>query len=449
MQSASPLASTSALLAGRYRLTERIGNERWRGTDVVLGRPVAVELLRTGLPDGLARFRERARHAGSVTHAGIVRVYDYDEDCSSHPPFLVTELTDGPSLAEVIARSAPLEPWRAMDIVAQVAAALCVVHSAGLVHGAIRPENILTTRGGQVKITGLTGEQGTAASDLYALGVVARECLTGRPPQPAVPADLAVLAVPAEVSGLIEDVTAEEPARRPNAAEVAGRAARLRDRMMPLPVQSATLPQPATFPQPVRRSGRKWTWRRALLPSLAIPVVVIAGLFVGAWRHAPHHSAPAATITMVQVNGTALAGQPVDAVRALLQREGLKVRLQWRPSYQVPAGRVISVTPAGRLPGGTLVTVTGASRPTPSYSPSVPTTASRPPSGQRKHHAPAPSPTAPQSTAPAPTSSPPPSATPTPTPSGSTSPPPTGAPATSPAASGRTSPAAGVSDPRS
>lgn len=423
MQPAPPLASTSTLLAGRYRLTERSGNDVWRGTDVVLGRPVAVELLRIGAPDRgerLARFRERARQAGSVTHAGIARVYDYDEDCAPHPPFLVTELTDGPSLAEVIAHSAPLEPGRVMDIVAQVAAALCVMHSAGLVHGAVRPENILTTRDGQVKLTGLTGQPGSAAADLYALGVVARECLTG----PAGPA------IPAEVGALIDDLTAGDPARRPAAVEVAGRAARLRDRMAPLPV--AVPVQPATLPQPVRVSGRKWRWRRALLPLLAIPVVVLAGLFVGGWRLAPHRSAPVATITMVQVNGTALAGQPVNAVRTLLQGEGLAVRVRWQPSDRVPAGRVISVTPAGRVPAGTLVTVTGASRPAPSHAPVSPVTpgpGSRPASGHRTQSAPAPRPTAPRSTAPAPTSSPSPSASPSPTASASSSPPPTGTPA--------------------
>ncbi|HZR49792.1 MAG TPA: serine/threonine protein kinase [Streptosporangiaceae bacterium] len=410
MQPAPPLASSSsALLAGRYRLIERIGTDVWRGTDVVLGRPVAVELLRIEFPDRgerLARFRERARQAGSVAHAGIARVYDYDEACAPHPPFLVTELTDGPSLAEVIARSAPLEPWRAMDIVAQVAAALCVVHGAGLVHGAVRPENILTTRDGQVKLTGLTGQPASAASDLYALGVVARECLTGRPPDPA---------RPAEVSALIDDVTAADPARRPSAGEVAFRAARLRDRMLPV--------QPATLPQPVRPNGRKWTWRRALLPSLAIPVVVIAGLFLSGWRHVPHHPAPAA-VTMVQVNGTALAGRPVGAVRALLRREGLAVSVRWLPSSRVPAGRVISVAPAGRVPAGTLVTVTGALRPTPSYTPSAPSLSSRPASGHRAHHAPTPRPTAPRNTAPAPTSSPSPTATPSssPSPTSSSSP---------------------------
>jgi eukaryotic-like serine/threonine-protein kinase len=347
MPPAPPLASAGELLAGRYRLTQRItaasGGEVWRGTDVALRRPVAVELLRAGSADGrdlLTRFRDKARYAGSVTHAGIVRIYDYDEACFPHPPFLVMELPDGPSLAEVIA-SSPLEPSRVLDIVAQVAAALHAIHRAGLVHRAFKPENMPTTRDGQVKLASpgsphamdasddaqpgsswcfapehlgpQAGHPCTIACDLYALGIVACHCLADRPSASAVaePAPTDQICpipplpptAPAEVIDLISEITDPDPALRPSAAEVASRAARLRDRMMAgalaypdhqtlvLPDPSGTLP--AALPHSVHLSARKRKLRQALLPSLAVPVVVMAGMFLGARDHGPQSPAPA------------------------------------------------------------------------------------------------------------------------------------------------------------
>ena len=88
--------------------------EVWRATDLVLGRPVAVKLLRTEYaqhPEVLARFRAEARHAGSVSHPGIAQVYDYGENGAAASPYLVMELVDGPSLARVLA-AGPLAPGR-------------------------------------------------------------------------------------------------------------------------------------------------------------------------------------------------------------------------------------------------------------------------------------------------------------------------------------------------
>jgi hypothetical protein len=309
------------VLGGRYELAEQIGSggycEVWRATDTVLSRPLAVKLLHPGYAakvDVLARFRAEARHAGALSHPNIARVYDYREPAGGQPPYLVIELVDGPSLENVLARG-PLGPRQSMDVIAQAAAGLQAAHAAGLIHRDIKPANLLLAPGGTVKITDfgiahavgsaavtpsgeimgtpgyhapeqVAGEQLTPATDLYALGVVAYECLAGAPPFAGSPVEMAVAhrdrplpplppPVPADVSAFVSELTAKDPARRPgSAAEVASRAGQLRDglpcgpggELYPPPelvVTAATGEQP----RPVRRR-----------PALALAAVVVAGL---------------------------------------------------------------------------------------------------------------------------------------------------------------------------
>jgi serine/threonine protein kinase len=147
------------LLAGRYRLQEPVAaggaGRVWRAMDLVLERMVAVKLLLpevAGDPLAAARFLAEARSASRLSHPGIAQVHDYGDAGPADVPFLVMELIDGPSLAEVLL-AGPLDPDRTMDVLAQVPTGLHAAHSAGVVHRDIKPANLLTGRDGQVKIT--------------------------------------------------------------------------------------------------------------------------------------------------------------------------------------------------------------------------------------------------------------------------------------------------------
>jgi len=244
----------------------------WRASDLVLDREVAVKLLRPEYadhPDTLERFRAEAKHAGSLTHPCVARVYDYGNAGVAIPPYLVMEYVNGPSLADMLAVD-PVHPVLALDVAAQAAAGLDAAHRIGLVHRDVKPGNILIGADGLVKITDfgiahaagsapitgpglvmgttqymaperIAGGQATPASDLYALGILIYECLTGLPPYDGGTAEVMAghlylpmpplpAGVPPELDELIARLTAKDPAARlSDAAEVAAIATRLRD----------------------------------------------------------------------------------------------------------------------------------------------------------------------------------------------------------------------------
>ena len=201
---------------GRYELSSRIAiggmGEVWKATDSVIGRTVAIKILKDeymGDPGFLERFRAEARHAALVNHEGIANVYDYGEEQGS--AYIVMELVPGEPLSTIIEREGKLPPNRVLGIVAQTAMALQAAHDAGLVHRDIKPGNLLITPDGRVKITDFgiariadqvpltatgqvmgtvqylapeqaSGHNATPKTDVYSLGIVAYECLNGKRP---------------------------------------------------------------------------------------------------------------------------------------------------------------------------------------------------------------------------------------------------------------------------
>ncbi|WP_349814783.1 serine/threonine-protein kinase [Curtobacterium sp. MCJR17_043] len=150
---------TSGLtFGGRYQLSSRVAiggmGEVWQATDLVIGRTVALKILKDeylGDPGFLERFRAEARHAALVNHEGIANVFDYGEEDGS--AYLVMELVPGEALSTMIEREHTLPVDKVLDIVAQTANALQAAHAVGLVHRDIKPGNLLITPDGRVKIT--------------------------------------------------------------------------------------------------------------------------------------------------------------------------------------------------------------------------------------------------------------------------------------------------------
>ena len=210
------MTEIGSVLGGRYRLVELLGQGGmatiYRARDAQLDRDVAVKLLRPEFgrdPDFLARFRDEARAAASLNHPNIVAVFDFGEEQSD--PYIVMELIDGQDLSSILRESGPLLPRQAARVSAEVAKALQAAHVRGIVHRDVKPSNILVGRDGRVKVAdfgiaralddaqvtlpGVTmgsvhyfspeqarGEPATQASDVYSLGIVLYESLTGQRP---------------------------------------------------------------------------------------------------------------------------------------------------------------------------------------------------------------------------------------------------------------------------
>jgi eukaryotic-like serine/threonine-protein kinase len=442
-------------LGDRYELGGLIASggmgQVWRGTDVLLGRPVAVKVLRseyTGDPTFLARFRAEAQNAAALSHPHIAAVYDYGEtaaedDSGETLAYLVMELVQGRPLNEVIRSEGRLDIPTTLTVLEQTAAGLAEAHRAGMVHRDVKPGNLLVTPDGAVKITdfgiawsarsvALTrtgqvlgtpqylspeqaeGRHATPASDVYALGLIGYECLTGHAAfdgENAVTIALKQVreepeplpeALPARVRELIRRSLAKDPDRRfPDGAAFVNAVAAVRDgrpldsgpstavgaRSVPFAAAAAGAglaargsSRPAarrhrapTEPDVVRPPARRG--RRSRIAVVLLPLIgLLAGAGIAAMvlqGLAGDGNPPAEAAAQQQEDDAGIVlhqrdyvGRPADEVAMQLAALGLTVHRETRESADADPGTVLKVDPAGeRLEPGAAVVIVVATAP--------------------------------------------------------------------------------------
>jgi tRNA A-37 threonylcarbamoyl transferase component Bud32 len=314
-------------LEGRYRLGGRVGSgavaDVFRAEDVVLGRPVAVKVFRADHdPVALHRFTDEARALARLSHPGLVPIFDAGID--DDRPYLVMRLIDGLALRDRL-RNRALATDETVGLGGRLATALVHVHSCGLVHRDIKPSNILLDECGRpylvdfgialaadaARLTASNEIIGTAAylapeqvlgedigpaADIYALGLVLLECLTGAlvypgsnkvevavsrlHRSPRIPAGL-----PAGLPGLLAAMTDTEPAGRPSAQHCADTLLAMHQQdsayTTPLPAEPVRTTVPAVVPAPSQT--RSLRVRRTLVRSApaAALTLALAGAMAG------------------------------------------------------------------------------------------------------------------------------------------------------------------------
>jgi serine/threonine-protein kinase len=420
--------------------------EVWRAHDEVILRDVAIKILKPefmGDPGFLERFRVEARHAARVDHVGIADVYDYGEGSGS--AYLVMEIVAGDSLARIIEKRIRLTEIEVLSIVEQTAKALHAAHEDGLVHRDIKPGNLLITPSGKVKITDFgiarvadqvaltatgqvmgtvqylspeqaTGKPATPSTDIYSLGIVAYEALTGRRPftgesqmviamaqindkPPAIGDD-----IDKRVQELILSCLAKKPNQRPGSAlDLSNRARALRLQLEGVSATEVFDPQSApvtrvndtaTAPgtEPVAKLPVVWPWL-ALIGVLvvaagAVMIAIIVSL-VSEQNPSPSPSsisvskrptepAPDRPISTVSVFLADVVGKKVIDATTFLTQQGLLVEAVAGEALDPSDPRILDVYQAeglGQVAVGSTVRIfyyiQGEAAPSPSPSPTV------------------------------------------------------------------------------
>ena len=317
-----------SVVGDRYEIAERLGtggmSEVFAATDLRLGRQVAVKFLRAEVDDPVARSRieSEARSAAALSHPNIVNVYDAGDH--EDLPYVVMELADSRSLADVIRDEGSMSVDRARTIALQVLSALGAAHAQGLVHRDVKPANILVRDDGTVKLAdfgiaksfsdaasamtavGLvmgtptylspeqaSGQPASPRSDLYATGVVLYECVAGRPPfrgdtpmevvtahasAPVPDVRAAAPQVPEWFARVVERSLAKDPTDRYLDAEdmaLALESAGASDRTHPISI-SETTALPAAVPREMPARG----WAPAVMGGVAVLLFILL-LFLG------------------------------------------------------------------------------------------------------------------------------------------------------------------------
>jgi serine/threonine-protein kinase len=323
--------------------------------DLELGRRVAVKRLYASLAGDdvfQTRFLREARMAAALSHPNLVAVYDVGEDDGL--PYIVMEYVEGETLAEVMARTGPMQPDRAVDLLLQICAGLEHAHAAGLVHRDIKPQNLLVRSDGVAKIadfgiartlqaTQLTqagtvlgtaaylapeqaaGAQVTAAADIYSLGAVAYELLSGRQPYEVESlADLALAqqappppleTVTPELGRVVLQALAADPTARPPSAAAFAR--ELAEASPDVPTAPLPRPQVTAATEVVSASSRTVHISRRALLALAglLATALIAGGLAFAYAAGGDESPPPAQPSRPEV--VPRGGTPDESARLL------------------------------------------------------------------------------------------------------------------------------------
>jgi len=391
-------------LDGRYHIVERIAaggmGEVFRAHDAVLAREVAIKVLHRSLAGDQAfvdRFRREARAAAGLSHPNVVAVYDWGAVDGVY--YMVMEYVRGRASRELLNQYGKLEPAQAAEMIRQTLLALGHAHQQGLVHRDIKPENIMITTDGVVKVTDfglarafadgrqtqagtvtgtvqylapeqIRGEPADPRSDLYSLGIVTYELLTGKLPftgetamsiaykhlSDRVPKPSAVVpSLPEDLNGFVTSATERDRELRPESAEAmrldiqaiepslppARSLAALVGDMPEIvdddgnPTESVAVAT-ATATQTITRTvrTRRRRWRRVL--GIVLALVALAATAWGIWTYAIPHKATVPP----------LAGVPVDAARSQLVDLGFAVRIaDGRYDPGVAKGSVLRVIP--------------------------------------------------------------------------------------------------------
>jgi eukaryotic-like serine/threonine-protein kinase len=403
------------VLGGRYQVESELGRGGmatvFKGTDTVLGRPVAVKVLSpqyAGDANFVTRFRREAQSAARLNHPNLVSVYDTGTDDGVH--FIVMEYVDAKTLADYLAGGGRIMPERAIEIAQAVCDALSVAHAHGIIHRDIKPANIMITSKGDVKVTDfgiarvisaadtlaqtaavlgtasyLSPEQAQSQSmdqrsDIYSLGVVLYEMVTGRPPfsgdSPVMVASKHVLEQPtppatlnSDVSPALEAVIMKAMSKNPDnryqdADEMRADLERARlgqaVQATPLLPESArtqriapTGPPTAVLPPAEPGGGERRRWWIPALIILLILAVLGGGLYLLASSLLSTNTT-SATVPDVR-------GFTQDAATRTLRNAGFEVTPEFQvTTNQADVGDVIKQTPdpGALLAKGETVTIT-------------------------------------------------------------------------------------------
>jgi serine/threonine-protein kinase len=390
------------LLGGRYEVGGPIGHggmaDVHAGHDTRLGRAIAVKILKADLssdPLFHSRFRREAQSSAALNHPSIVAVYDTGEDETGPvtQPYIVMEYVDGRTLRDVLHEEGRVMPRRTLEIGAEICSALEYSHQHGIVHRDIKPGNVMLTRNGAIKVMDFgiaraasqaavtvtqtaavigtaqylspeqaRGEQVDARSDIYSLGCLLYELVTGQPPfvgdspvavayqhvrEQALPPSQRNADVPPALDAIIMKAMAKNPANRYDTAgemrsdierALSGRPVEATPLLAGPSADTVMIQQTAAAPElRERHRGRPWAY--------LLFVLLVIGVFFGAYKLISHALAakPVATASVPDVKG-----KPITTARTTLSAAGFtNIVVNNVPDPVTPKDRVIDQTPVG------------------------------------------------------------------------------------------------------